>query len=129
MRVGTPLEISAVQSVLALPMVLGLAIVVEHPEGGLLALPPTPAAWGSVIWLGLIGSGVAYLFFFRLVRAWGAMRSSLVTYVVVGIVLGVLVLGDLESVELVGAVVISGVVIANGSRGRRRLFGRGRPTA
>jgi len=131
MRVGTPLEISAIQSVLAFPMMLALALLLERPDGGLLALPPTPAAWGSVIWLGLVGSGIAYLFFFRLVRAWGAMRSSLVTYVipVVGIALGVILLGDtLEPAELAGAaLVISGVVIANGTRGRRRLFGRGRP--
>ena len=47
---------------------------------------------------------------------------------VVGIVLGVLVLGEtLEPAELVGAaLVISGVVIANGTHGRRRLWGRGR---
>ena len=130
MRVGTPLEISAVHSVLAFPMFLAAAVLLEHPDGGLIALPPTPAAWGSVIWLGMVGSGVAYLFFFRLVRAWGAMRSSLVTYVipVVGIALGVLLLGEtLEAAELVGAVlVISGVIIANGTHGRRRLWGRGR---
>jgi drug/metabolite transporter (DMT)-like permease len=133
MRDGTPLEIAAIQSVLALPMIAVLAIVLEHPDGGILALPPTPAAWGSVLWLGVIGSGVAYLFFFRVVRAWGAMRASLVTYLipVVGIVMGVVFLGEaLLPVEIAGAaLIISGVALANVARGGRRLFGRSAATS
>lgn len=127
-RVGTPLEIAAIQSLLALPVVVVLALVLERPEGGLIMLPPTLEAWVSVAWLGLIGSGVAYLFFFRIVRAWGATRTTMVTYVipVVGIVLGVLLLGEsLHPLEVAGAaLVIAGVVLANSARGRRRLYGR-----
>jgi drug/metabolite transporter (DMT)-like permease len=86
-----------------------------------------------VAWLGVVGSGIAYLFFFRVVRDWGAMRASLVTYLVpvVGIVLGVAFLGEmLEPIELAGAaLIISGVVIANSRRGTRRLWGRTAATA
>jgi drug/metabolite transporter (DMT)-like permease len=131
MRVASPLENSAAQSVLALPMMAAAAVVLEHPPGGLLALPPTTAAWVSVIWLGLIGSGIAYLFFFRVVRDWGAMRASLVTYLVpvVGIVMGIAFLGEtLEPSELAGAaLIISGVVLANSRLGRRRIWGRRAP--
>ena len=44
-------------------------------------------------WLGVLGSGVAYLIYFRLIRAWGATRTAAVTYLmpVVGIALGVVV--------------------------------------
>jgi drug/metabolite transporter (DMT)-like permease len=133
MRVATPLENSAAQSVLALPMVAVAAVLLERPDGGVLALPPTTAAWISVAWLGVVGSGIAYLFFFRVVRDWGAMRASLVTYLVpvVGIVLGVAFLGEmLEPIELAGAaLIISGVVIANSRRGTRRLWGRTAATA
>ncbi len=131
MRIATPLENAATQSLLALPMVGLAAVVLEHPPGGVLALPPSDAAWVAVAWLGLIGSGVAYLFFFRVVRDWGAMRASLVTYLVpiVGIVLGLAFLGEsLEPSELVGAaLIITGVVVANGRLGARRLWGRARP--
>jgi drug/metabolite transporter (DMT)-like permease len=127
-RVGGALEISAAQVMLALPMTATLALALERPADGLLVVPPTSAAWFSVLWLGVLGSGVAYLLFFRLVRSWGATRTSLVSYVmpVVGIALGVIVLGEtLHPVEIVGAaLIISGVVIANSGRGRRRLFGR-----
>lgn len=131
MRVASPLGNSAAQSVLALPMIGAAAVILEHPPGGLLALPPTTAAWVSVFWLGMIGSGIAYLFFFRVVRDWGAMRASLVTYLVpvVGIVMGIAFLGEtLEPSELAGAtLIISGVVLANSRLGRRRLWGRRRP--
>jgi drug/metabolite transporter (DMT)-like permease len=127
-RVGTPLEIAAVQSILALPMVAVLALLLERPPGGILMLPPSAAAWASVAWLGIVGSAIAYLFFFRIVRAWGATRTTMVTYVipVVGIVLGVLILGEtLHPEEVVGAaLVIAGVVLANAAIGRRRLYGR-----
>ena len=78
----------------------------------------------------MIGSGIAYLFFFRVVRDWGAMRASLVTYLVpvVGIVMGIAFLGEtLEPSELAGAaLIISGVVLANSRFGRRRLLGSAR---
>ena len=32
----------------------------------------TPEAWFSVVWLGLFGSSLAYLLFFRLLGRWGA---------------------------------------------------------
>ena len=63
-------------------------------------------AWFSVAWLGMLGSGVAYLLYFRILRAWGATRSTLVTYVmpIVGIALGVAVLGEvLHPAEILGS--------------------------
>ena len=50
----------------------------------------------SILWLGILGSGLAYLFVFRLFAHWGATRTTLVAYLipVVGIVLGYLVLAE-----------------------------------
>ena len=51
----------------ALIMVTVLAFLVEKP----LATPMTTESWMSVIWLGLVGSGLAFLAFFRLLGALG----------------------------------------------------------
>jgi drug/metabolite transporter (DMT)-like permease len=101
-----------------------LAILFEHPWT---ARPSTEAIF-SILWLGILGSGLAYLFVFRLFAAWGATRTTLVAYVipVVGIVLGYLVLAEpVDARIIVGTgLVIAGVGLVNSRFGRRRLFGR-----
>jgi drug/metabolite transporter (DMT)-like permease len=75
--------------------------------------------------LGCVGTGLAYAWNTRLVQAWGAGRASTVTYLtpVVGVVLGVLVLGEhVRWNEPVGGlVVLLGIALASGVVGRRRL--------
>jgi drug/metabolite transporter (DMT)-like permease len=87
-----------------------------------------PEALLSVAWLGLIGSGLAFLAFFYLLERWGATRTSLVAYLlpVVGIILGVLVLQEAVSLPmLIGtALIIGGIALANSRYGHRRLLGR-----
>ena len=60
-----------------------LAFLTEHP----LAVVPAPEAILAVVWLGLLGSGLAYLCYFRILQHWGATRTSMVAYLlpVVGI--------------------------------------------
>ncbi|HUP83721.1 MAG TPA: EamA family transporter [Candidatus Limnocylindria bacterium] len=71
----------------------------------------------SVAWLGLFGSGFAFLIFFRLITNWGATRTSTVAYLmpVVGIILGALVLSEaITTNRLIGtALVIGGVALVN----------------
>ncbi|MBA3852122.1 MAG: EamA family transporter [Chloroflexi bacterium] len=123
----TPVETALPQCLSAVAIIGVLALVFERPNGAFV-VPPTLPAWFAVGWLGIVGSGIAYLLFFRLISAWGATRTTLVTYVmpVVGIALGVIVLGErLDLAEVMGAVlVIGGLVLANSSFGQRRLFGR-----
>jgi drug/metabolite transporter (DMT)-like permease len=73
----------------------------------------------AVIWLGLLGSGMAYLLFYRLLGRWGATRISLVAYTlpVWGIVLGWLVLNEQihEGLLLGTALVIGGIALVNGA--------------
>jgi drug/metabolite transporter (DMT)-like permease len=101
-----------------------LAILFEHPW----TVRPSTEAIFSILWLGILGSGLAYLFVFRLFAAWGATRTTLVSYVipVVGIVLGYLVLDEpVDARIIVGTgLVIAGVGLVNSRFGRRRLFGR-----
>jgi drug/metabolite transporter (DMT)-like permease len=90
-----------------------LAFIFEKPLNAAL----TPNALLSVVWLGLLGSGLAYLVYFRLLRNWGAGRTSLVAYElpIWGIALGFIVLGEpLQASLLVGtALVIAGIAVVN----------------
>lgn len=81
----------------------------------------------SIVVLGVVGTGVAYVWYTRIMRDWGAARASTVTYLtpVVGVVLGVLLLG--ESVHWYepagGAIVVAGILVSQGvpfARLRRR---------
>ena len=108
----------------------GLAFATEHP----LAVVPAPEAILAVVWLGLLGSGLAYLSYFRILQHWGATRTSLVAYLlpVYGIVLGAIVLREpIAPSTLVGAaLVIAGIALVNAPIGQRPLFARGgRPAA
>jgi drug/metabolite transporter (DMT)-like permease len=113
----------------ALVMVLVLAFVFEHP----LNVGMTPNAMFAVIWLGLLGSGLAYLGFFRILGRWGATRTSMVAYLlpVYGITLGALVLNEpVDARLLVGtALIFTGVALVNSKYGARPLFDRQRPAA
>lgn len=122
---GLPPMIPAVFQVTFAALITGtLAIVVEHPW----TARPDPQAIFSILWLGILGSGLAYLFVFRLFAAWGATRTTLVAYLlpVVGIVLGYLALQEPVDARLIlgTALVISGVGLVNSRFGRRRVFGR-----
>ena len=75
----------------------------------------------AVVWLGLLGSGLAFLGFFLLLGRWGATRMSLVAYLlpVFGIDLGAAVLSEpVDARLLIGtALVIGGIALVN-LRGR-----------
>lgn len=69
----------------------------------------TPAVIGSIIALGVLGTGLAYVWNQNTLRAWGPTRASTVTYItpVVGVALGILVLGEtLTWNEPTGAVIV-----------------------
>jgi drug/metabolite transporter (DMT)-like permease len=109
---------------LALAISATLALTFEHPT----QLSLRPEAWLAVVWLGILGSGVAYLVYFRLVRNWGATRTSMVAYLLpmVGIVLGALVLAEaIDARLLLGtALIIVGVGLVNARVSRRWLARR-----
>ena len=95
---------------------------------GPIRLDITPEALLAVIWLGLLGSGAAYLVFFRLLGHWGATRTSLVAYLlpIWGIALGALVLAEPIDVRLIlgTALVIGGIALVNRRGSLRPSFGR-----
>ncbi|HZM73955.1 MAG TPA: DMT family transporter [Candidatus Polarisedimenticolia bacterium] len=94
----------------------------------------TPTVTLSVLWLGIFGSSLAYLAFFRLLQDWGATRTALLAYLlpVVGIVLGVAVRNEQIDIRAIlgTGLILLGIGLANSKFGARRLWGRGKiPTA
>ncbi|HUG15677.1 MAG TPA: DMT family transporter [Thermomicrobiales bacterium] len=85
------------------------------------------AAW---IILGVAGTGLSYILFYRLIGGIGATRTSLVTYItpVVGVVLGWLVLGEYLGVSgLAGMLLIVGGIAISYGWARRLRRGRQAP--
>ena len=99
-----------------------LAFTTEHP----LDVAWVPESILAVVWLGLLGSGLAYLSYFRILQHWGATRTSLVAYLlpVYGIALGALVLNErIDVTTLAGtALIIGGIALVNSKYGTRPLF-------
>jgi drug/metabolite transporter (DMT)-like permease len=121
---GLPPMIPAVLQVTVALLIVGtLALALERPWE---TSHPDLQGWFSIVWLGIFGSGLAYLAYFRLLSRWGATRTSMVAYMlpVVGIVLGFLVRREPIDISLIAgtALVIAGVALVNGRWGRRRLF-------
>ena len=116
LREARPLVLATGQVGWALAMVVALAFLVD---GGI-TLPSVPEAWFAVGWLGSVGTGFAYVIFFRLLTGWGPTRASLVAYLllVVAVVLGVAVLGEtVDATFLAGAVLIVGGIWVLNRRG------------
>jgi drug/metabolite transporter (DMT)-like permease len=71
----------------------------------------------AFFWLGILGSGLAYIFYYFVLENWGASRTTLVTYVipVTGLTLGAIFLHEtIDSKIIAGSLlVISGVVLAS----------------
>ncbi|WP_414683630.1 DMT family transporter [Microbacterium sp. CFBP9034] len=87
----------------------------------------------SVVLLGCLGTGVAYIWNQNTVRAWGPTRASTVTYItpLVGVLLGTLILGErLSWNEPVGAVIVFlGILLAQDRLRRRRRNDEGADAA
>lgn len=115
------------------PLVVGagsmlIASLVAAPFG-LATLPAVVPGWretGSVLALGLVGTGVAYMLFFAILRGAGAARAILVTYLVPSFALlyGVILLHEPLRVAAVAglALILGGVALGTGlRRGRAAL--------
>lgn len=96
---------NALLPLLAADLYMWLALpVFESP----IRFPELPITWVALVWLGLLGSCIAYLLYFHLIRTWGPTRSTMVTYVfpVVGLVLGILFLNEHADWRLIAGSVL-----------------------
>jgi drug/metabolite transporter (DMT)-like permease len=110
--VAAPLGLAAAQLLCAtVEFALIAPFALRH-----VSLPPR--VWLSLLALGAVGTGVAYVIYYGLIHDVGATTASTVTYVVplVAVTLGVVVLGEtLGWNDFAGAaVVIAGIAVAEG---------------
>lgn len=109
----SPLVQSIVPLAVADSIVWAGTALVEAP----VRMPELPITWGALLWLGLIGSCLAYLLYFYLLHAIGPTRATMVTYTfpVIGVALGVAFLGEVLDWQLGlgGALVVASIVIVN----------------
>jgi drug/metabolite transporter (DMT)-like permease len=122
-RALPPLQVSIGQLLAAAVLIapFGLAqLPAEAPPAGTVA---------AVVALGALGSGIAYLLYFRLIASAGASRAILVTYLVpaFALVYGTVFLDeDVTGTALAGlALILAGTALATGLVGRRARRGRG----
>jgi drug/metabolite transporter (DMT)-like permease len=112
-------------------MEISLAAVIMLVLSPFIAMQPVSLdlpVVASMLALGALGTGVAYIWMTMIVDSWGATAASTVTYLtpLVGVVLGILVLGEvLHWNEPVGGViVVLGILV---SQGRLRIRRRPAP--
>ncbi len=87
--------------------------LVERP----FVFPSLPITWGSILWLGILGSGLAVIMLWYLIHEIGPTRTSLVTYLfpVGGVILGVVFLNEHLSWQLVAGtlLIIVSLIVVN----------------
>ena len=110
------------QVFLAMLVIVPAALVIDRPFA---TVQPAPEAIIAIVWLGIIGSGLAYICYFTILANWGATRTSLVAYLlpVVGILLGSAILGDPLTLNRIAgtALVIAGIALVNSGPAFRRF--------
>jgi drug/metabolite transporter (DMT)-like permease len=106
-----------VQAFIPMAIADGLVWTIATQVGNPGRLPALPLTWVALLWLGLLGSCLAYLLFYQLLHSVGATRTTMVTYVfpVVGVTLGVLFLDELADWHLLAgaALVVASLAVVN----------------
>jgi drug/metabolite transporter (DMT)-like permease len=109
----SPLVLSSGQMI-AGAVLLGLAAPLVARE----AVTPSPSVIASVVILGVLGTGIAYVLNYRLIAEEGATAASTVTYLlpIVAILLGLLILSEPAGWNLLvgGLIVLAGVALSEG---------------
>jgi drug/metabolite transporter (DMT)-like permease len=109
------------------PLVVGAvsttAAMIATAPFGLTRLPTQLPGWkenASVAVLGIVGTGIAYIILFALLRTEGPSRTILIYYLIPGVAVlyGAILLGEpLRLVSLAGlALILAGVAFASGGR-------------
>ena len=116
-----PLVIASVSCATGALILLPFAIV-QWPEQ-----VPSWEAIGSIVALGVFGTAIALLFFYRLLKRYGAARASLVTYLLppVALFYGVFILDESITLNAALGLVLILAGVALGSGAGTRLLRRG----
>jgi drug/metabolite transporter (DMT)-like permease len=111
---GLPSLVVATGSTLAATLVSLPAALVQLPTA-----MPGWKEWGSVVALGVLGTGIGYLLYYGLIAGAGASRAILVTYLVppMALVYGALILDEAVTASALGglALILAGVSLGTGA--------------
>jgi drug/metabolite transporter (DMT)-like permease len=82
-----------------------------------ISMPRLPITWIALLWLGILGSGFAFILLYYLIHAIGPTRTTMVTYLfpLGGVILGVSFLGEQLTWQLLvgAALVVASLAVAN----------------
>jgi drug/metabolite transporter (DMT)-like permease len=113
----SPIVVAAGSQVAAFVVVAASTLVVEGVALDRLGTQ----SLGSVLWLGLVGTTLAYILNFYIIREWGATRATMVTYLipVVAFVLGAVILKEPVTWNAVlgGVMILSAIIMVNRKAG------------
>jgi drug/metabolite transporter (DMT)-like permease len=80
-------------------------------------MPQLPITWGAILWLGILGSGLATIMLYYLIHEVGPTRATLVTYIFPpgGVLLGVIFLNEEITWQLIAGtlLVVGSLVVVN----------------
>jgi len=89
------------------------AVTVERP----ITIPHLPITWIALLWLGILGSGFAFILNYYLIHEIGPTRTTMVTYLfpLGGVILGVAFLHEQLSWQVLvgGALIVASLAVAN----------------
>ncbi|MBL8089670.1 MAG: DMT family transporter [Anaerolineales bacterium] len=110
----TPAVLRSVGSLISATVVMWVAsFMFESP----IKIPTLPITWIALAWLGILGSGLAFIMLFYLIHEIGPTRTTMVTYLfpLGGVTLGTVVLNEPLTWQIItGAIlIIASLVIAN----------------
>lgn len=110
----TPGILRSVGPLVSATAVMGLAtFLVESP----VEIPQLGITWISLLFLGILGSGVAFIMLYYLIHEIGPTRTSMVTYLfpLGGVILGVVFLNEQLSWQLIvgAALIVLSLIVAN----------------
>ena len=110
----SPLVNATGQLVMASVLGLPFAVVTTIREG----MELTPRRGAAIVLLGVLGTGIAYVLFYRVIADLGPTMAAAVTYLVpvIAVTVGLLFLHEPFHLRLVagGALIIGGIVLLNG---------------
>jgi drug/metabolite transporter (DMT)-like permease len=113
-----PLKLKPEAAVFGQVLTSALTLLPFYLSGALLVGPLNFNSVASMLTLGIFGTGLAYVLYYRLLAQVGSAIGSAVTYMspIVGVILGLLVLGEqITWNEPIGAfVVLFGAAVAQG---------------
>ena len=89
------------------------AFTIERP----ITIPHLPITWIALLWLGILGSGLAFILNYYLIHEIGPTRTSMVSYLfpLGGVILGMAFLHEQLSWQVLfgGALIVASLAVAN----------------